>query len=76
VLQKIEHVSAEVIRSHIKYIHLALEGNAFLSHSKPRMGRSTESSPHRSKPPTNGHYRHQQKGEEAHMHTERIQSKA
>jgi hypothetical protein len=30
VLQKIEHVSAEVFLSYVKYIHLALKENAFL----------------------------------------------
>jgi hypothetical protein len=72
VLQKIEHVLAEGILSYVKYIHLALEENAFIDHSKPRMGPSTESSPHRSELLTDSHRQHHQKGEEDHLHTKMI----
>jgi hypothetical protein len=69
VLQKIEHVLGQAILSYIKYILLALEENAFLDHSQPRMGPSMESSPHQSEFPTGNPHRHHQKGEEAQLHT-------
>jgi hypothetical protein len=50
------------------YIHLALEGDAFLGLSK-LVGPSTEFSPHQSEPPINNPHQHCQKGEGTHLHT-------
>jgi hypothetical protein len=69
VFQKIEHVLVEVIVSYIKYIHLTLEGDAFLGHSKPGMSPNIESNPYRSELPTGNPSRHRWKGEGAHVHT-------
>jgi hypothetical protein len=66
---------AEAILLYVKYILHALEENAFLSHSNSRMGPSTESNPHRFELRIGNPYRHRRKGEEAHLHTGRIQSK-
>jgi hypothetical protein len=59
----------EVILSNVKYILLVLEGIAFLGHSKPRMGPSTECNPHQFEPPTDSHCWHHRKRKEAHLHT-------
>jgi hypothetical protein len=62
VLQMIEHLSgsdtyiiAEATLD-VKAIHLTLQVNTLLASSKPRMGPSTESVPHRFEHPTNSHH--------------------
>jgi hypothetical protein len=40
----------------VKAIHLTLQVNTLLASSKPRMGPSTESVPHRFEHPTNSHH--------------------
>jgi hypothetical protein len=54
--------------SHVKHILLALEKNAFLSHSKP-LSHSMEPSPHQSRLPTGITHWHWRKEEDPHLHT-------
>jgi hypothetical protein len=63
------------VLSHVKYIHVALEGDAFLSLSKPGMGHSMESSPHRFELPTDNP-RASPEEEGSHLHTRDVESKA
>jgi hypothetical protein len=76
VLQKIEQSLAEAISLNVKYIQLALEGDAFLNLSTLGMGPSTESSPCQYVPPADNPYLHHRKGKDSHQHIRDIQEKS